>query len=220
MAAPSRRSFLSRSLAGLAVAGAGGALILKATAQPTPEARSDHDLPDEVKLTEANILGPFYRTKAPFRGKVSPPMSEGVTMAVAGRVWSFDTKRPLSNAVLDVWQADHHGRYDNDDRSNPPAPDVFVNRARVGVDETGFYEFETIHPGRYLNGPKYRPAHIHFRINAPGHRELVTQLYFEGDPEIEGDPFVRESLIVPLREMTGPTGTFESAAFDIVLAKV
>lgn len=208
-----------RSVGGLAVAGTGGALVLKAGAQPTPEARSDHDLPDKAVPTEANILGPFYRTSAPFRGKVSPPMSEGTTMVVAGRVWSFDTKRPLRSAVLDVWQADHHGRYDNDDRRNPPAPDVFVNRARVSTDETGFYEFETIHPGRYLNGPKYRPAHIHFRVNAPGHRELITQLYFEGDPEIPGDPYVRESLIVPLRELKGPTGAFESATFDIVLAK-
>ena len=215
----SRRDFLRRVSVGLAAAGVGG-LTLRAGAQPTPQAHSDHDLPAEAGPTAPNILGPFYRSGAPFRGKVTPPLAEGTVLLIAGRVWGHATRKPLPSAVLDVWQANAQGRYDNDDRRNPPKPGVLENRCRVVADETGHYEFETIHPGRYLNGPKYRPAHIHFRINAPGHRELVTQLYFEGDPEIEGDPFVRESLIVPLREMTGPTGTFESAAFDIVLAKV
>ena len=82
-----------------------------------------------------------------------------------------------------------------------------------------FYEFETIHPGRYLNGSQLRPSHIHYRVSSPGHAELVTQLYFEGDPEIAGDPFVRLSLVVPLEARHAPRGDYEAATFDIVLAK-
>lgn len=227
---PSRRAFLRRSALGLAAAGSAG-LVLRADAQPTPRAESDHDLPPEspeglpgeglgdgAAPTEPNILGPFYRSGAPFRGKVTPPLAEGAVLLVAGRVWSFETKRPLRGTVLDIWQADARGRYDNSDPRNPPDPTVFTNRARVITDERGGYEFETIHPGRYLNGRKFRPAHIHYRVNHPGHRELITQLYFEGDPEIEGDPFVHPSLVVPLRQVKAANGSYEAATFDIVLA--
>ena len=226
MADDTRRAFLYRSALGLATTGFAG-LNLRADAQPTPQARSDHDLPPEAPgglpdgatVTEPNILGPFYRGGAPFRGKITPPLAQGTVLAVAGRVWSFGTKKPLAGAMLDVWQADHRGRYDNDDPRNPPKPGVFANRCRVVADERGQYEFETVHPGRYLNGEKLRPSHVHYRVTAPGHVELVTQLYFEGDPEIIGDPFVRPSLTVPLREVkTDGGGRYEAATFDIVLA--
>ena len=139
-------------------------------------------------------------------------------MLVAGRVWSHDTRKPLPWATLDVWQANSKGRYDNDDSRNPPGPTQFENRSRVVTDETGFYEFETIHPGRYLNGGQLRPAHIHYRVEARGHQRLITQLYFEGDPHIAGDPFVDASLIMPIREVQVDGGTYEAVTFDIVLA--
>ena len=221
MSDSTRRAFLRRTTLGLA--GGVGALTLSASAQPTPQARSDHDLPPDlspdVAATEPNILGPFYRQRAPFRGKVTPPLAEGTVLVVSGRVWSFATKRPLAGATLDIWQADHHGRYDNDDPRNPPAPGVFKNRCRVIADETGQYEFETVYPGRYLNGNQLRPAHIHYRVTSPGHVGLVTQLYFEGDPEIAADPFVRRSLVMPLETVKTPRGEHEAATFDIVLAK-
>jgi hypothetical protein len=44
-----------------------------------------------------------------------------------------------------------------------------------------------VHPGKYPNGSNYRPSHIHFKITPPGFDTLTTQLYFEGDPYIEGD---------------------------------
>ena len=213
----SRRAFLCRSTLGLAAAGVVG-LTLRADAQPTPQARSDHDLPPDAAPTEPNILGPFYRPGAPFRGKVTPPLAAGTVLLIEGRVWSFGTKRPLAGAVLDIWQAGHNGRYDNDDPRRTPKPGVFTNRCRVAANEAGRYEFETVHPGRYLNGRQLRPSHVHYRVAAPDHRELVTQLYFEGDPEIPGDPFVRPSLVVPLREVETPRGNYESASFDIVLA--
>jgi hypothetical protein len=47
--------------------------------------------------------------------------------------------------------------------------------------------FETILPGKYLNGSQYRPSHIHFKITPPGFPTLITQLYFQGDPDIPAD---------------------------------
>jgi catechol 1,2-dioxygenase len=216
----SRRDFLRGSTLGLAALGTGG-LILRADAQPTPSsghAPQGITPPTPLAQTEPNIMGPFFRSNAPFRAKITPPLSSGVVMVIQGRVWSFQTKKTIQNAILDVWQANAEGRYDNDDPSKPPAPNVFLNRARMITDESGYYEFETVHPGHYpLDETRLRPAHIHYRITHPNHKTLVTQLYFKSDPHIEGDPFVRPSLVIQLKEQKLGSAVYQSGVFDIVL---
>ncbi len=221
---PSRRDFLAGGSIGLGALGFGP--CLRADAEPTEGSESAHALPAdlqdragrEIEVTEDNIEGPFYRAGAPFRGKVTPPLEPGATLLVRGRVWGFDTKRPLAGAHLDIWQANADGRYDNDDRDNPPRPDVFRYRTRLITDENGTYEYETVHPGRYLNGRQYRPAHIHYRVSKPGYRTLITQLYFEGDPYNGIDPFIKPSLIIPLAEVEVADSAYSRGTFDIVLA--
>jgi protocatechuate 3,4-dioxygenase beta subunit len=173
-------------------------------------------------VTEDNILGPFHRPGAPYRAKITPPMEPGVVMLIRGRVYGFDTRRPLAGAVLDVWQASANGRYDNDDPKRPPAADVFTNRARLITDENGFYEFETIKPGAYrIDKTTWRPNHIHFWIRHTAYRPLVTQLYFRGDEHQKGDPWIKESLIIELRDQKTPGGqAYKTGTFDIVLAPV
>src|SRR4028119_418932 len=127
----SRRDFLRSSTLGLAALGSGG-LLLRGDAQPTPPSGN---VPEQIappKLlvkTEPNIMWPFFRSNAPSRAKITPPLAQGVVMLIQGRVWSFQTKKPLPNTVLDIWQANAAGRYDNDDASKPPGPKVFLNRA-------------------------------------------------------------------------------------------
>jgi len=134
-------------------------------------------------------------------------------------VWGFDTKKPLANAILDIWQADHDGRYDNDDAAKPPAKGVYVNRTRVLTDETGYYEYETIHPGAYKIGPDaWRPAHIHYLVRKAGYTNLVTQLYFKGDKFNAKDEFIKASLIVTLEEAKVNGTAIEMGVFDVVLA--
>jgi catechol 1,2-dioxygenase len=230
----SRREFFRGGLAATGVA----ALTLRADALPTlPSGNLDHYLPFKVlaetplpatdpgrldaaaKPTEDNILGPYYREGAPFRAKVTPPLVKGTTMLIRGRVWGFDTKKPLAGAVLDIWQADADGRYDNDDPKRPPARGVFVNRTRVLTDETGYYEFETIHPGPYQIGPEaWRPAHIHYLVRKAGYANLVTQLYFKGDKFNAKDEFIKDSLIIALEPLKVGANTIESGVFDVVLA--
>jgi protocatechuate 3,4-dioxygenase beta subunit len=53
--------------------------------------------------------------------------------------------------------------------------------------ETGGYAFTTLPPGIYPG----RPAHIHFKVTAPGHKPLTTQLYLRG-----GEKAVRFDLVV------------------------
>ncbi len=226
-----RRQFLKRSGLGLAAVGSAG-LVLRAEAEPTEasgevgefqrilDLEPSPNVSAEFAPTEDNILGPYYRPGAPFRAKISPPQAAGMALLVRGRVWGHDTRQPLRGAVLDVWQANAHGRYDNDDPQQPPHERLFVNRARLVTDETGYYEFETIHPGAYRTGPnQWRPSHIHYLVRHEGYATLVTQLYFEGDPRNATDRFIKPSLIVELEPLRGEQGPYEHGVFDIVLAR-
>lgn len=215
-----RRQFLRNSILGLAAANTPH-LILSAEAQPTPS--TDKNTKEKATSsvlapTETNIEGPFFRSGAPYRAKITPPLEPGTILLIQGRVWSFKTKKPISGAVLDIWQANSEGRYDNDDPAKPPARGVYRNRARLITDENGLYEFETVHPGHYpLDERRLRPSHIHYRIMHPAHKQLITQLYFSGDPHLEGDPFVKSSLIITLKNVKVGKTSYEQGTFDIVL---
>jgi protocatechuate 3,4-dioxygenase beta subunit len=235
---PSRRTFLRQSLLGLGVATASG-LTLKAGAQPTESSGglgsygdyltnqgesidappAEADLSSKWTATEPNILGPFHRTNAPYRGKITPPLEPGTVLLIAGTLWGLDTQKPLPGVTLDIWQANIQGRYDNDDPLNPPAPDIFLNRARVLTDEHGRYEYETIHPGAYKTSPTtWRPPHIHYLVRAKGYKPLITQLYFSGDPHQAKDAFIHQSLIIDLEHLKRDQTTYEVGTFDIILA--
>jgi catechol 1,2-dioxygenase len=161
--------------------------------------------------TNENILGPYYRPGAPMRASLADGMP-GTRFVVRGRVLAPDCKTPLAGALLDFWQADHEGRYDNDGHA-PLDPRVYVLRGRMLADRDGRYELSTIIPGRYLNGEQYRPAHIHVRVAAANHRALTTQLYLDGDPYNAVDPFIRPGLTMKL----AGDAKAKSSTFDFVL---
>jgi protocatechuate 3,4-dioxygenase beta subunit len=94
---------------------------------------------------------------------------------------------PLPGARIEIWQADANGRYD--ERG-------FTLRGTLRADANGRFRVRTIVPGHYLNGYQYRPAHLHVKVSAPGHRPLTTQLYFQGDPYNTTDPWIRPSLVL------------------------
>lgn len=213
---------------------AAGGLVLGGAALPTPGSgglgayggylekaeKTGLQLPGSSKVTEDNILGPFHRKGAPFRAKITPPFEPGKVLVVSGQVWGHDTKKPLPFAIIDIWQANAKGRYDNDDRNNPPKPDVFMNRARIVTDEAGRYEYETIHPAPYKIGPNaWRPSHVHYLVRHNGYKTLITQMYFKGDKHNKTDDFIKDSLIMDVREQKSNGQPYEAVAFDIVLAK-
>lgn len=130
--------------------------------------------------TTNDILGPFYQPNAPITDNLIKKQYKGTPVVVKGIVCKPDCKTPLLDAMVEVWQCDSDGEYDNK---------AFDLRGRQYTDEEGRYSFQTILPGKYLNGRLYRPAHIHFRVTAPGYKELISQIYFAGDPHIEEDPW-------------------------------
>lgn len=140
-------------------------------------------------------MGPFYKKHAPSSTMLRAPGDAGLPLLVSGHILDTRGER-LRDAVLEVWQADHSGRYDNLG---------YRFRARLATTESGEYSFETVIPGHY---PGRVAQHIHYRIEAPGHRPLVTQLYFATDPVFGGDPdrnFTKDPLVTSRELVRGVT---------------
>jgi hydroxyquinol 1,2-dioxygenase len=145
----------------------------------------------DCRRTSSAVQGPYYRSDAPFTTDLR--RGGGEDISVEGVVRGRDC-RPLPDALIEIWQADEKGRYDVDYGQG-----TFL-RARLRTSSRGEYQFQTIRPAPYGVGGFLRPAHIHFIVSAEGHRRLVTQLYFAGDPHLDSDPLrsVRPDLIAAL----------------------
>jgi hydroxyquinol 1,2-dioxygenase len=154
----------------------------------------------ECRATSRATQGPYWRANAPFTTDLR--RDGGTPIVVAGTVRDARTCKPVPNALLDVWQADHHGKYDVDYHN-----DQTFGRARIRAGSDGAFTFTTIKPAPY----GMRPAHIHFIVSADGKKSLVTQLYFEGDPYLDKDPqrSVFPDLITSVRN--------GRSAFDVYL---
>ncbi len=124
--------------------------------------------------------GPFYTENPPMieENNLALPSEKGERVIISGRILNLDCDAFIPNTVVDVWQANNEGQYDNQG---------FLLRGFTKSNTQGFYLFETIKPGKYLNGNSFRPSHIHYKISPPGFNSLTTQLYFEGDKSIEND---------------------------------
>ncbi|HUQ02847.1 MAG TPA: hypothetical protein VM261_10150 [Kofleriaceae bacterium] len=153
--------------------------------------------------TADNIEGPFWKPGSPFRAQLSDAKTRGIYMSIGGQVFGGDC-RPLAGATLDVWHADGAGEYDNTG---------WRLRGRLTSDQDGRWHVDSVVPGNYLNGSRFRPRHVHFKLVAPGHRELTTQLYFPGDPYNDGDAWFVASLMLaqvgPSRDSPGFWGRFD-----------
>lgn len=132
--------------------------------------------------TTTDILGPYYRPNAPIRSNMRINNATGQLAILSGQIKHKDCKTPLNNACIELWHCDAAGVYDND------SPD-FKYRAKTFCDKNGNYSFETIIPVPYdVGNGTIRPAHFHLMISAPGYQNLITQLYFTGDPNLSKDP--------------------------------
>ncbi len=208
----SRRQFLKNtSLAALSL----GILpsIAKAVSKPSPDGNESFKVCDET-TRDAYGQGPFYTAGAPTiqSNQLATPTEPGTKLTISGRIYDLGCLTVIPNTTLDIWHANDNGAYDNSG---------FTLRGKTTSNSQGYYVFETIKPGLYLNGPTYRPSHIHFKITPPGFSTLTTQLYFAGDPYIPTDhaasmtsgTFDATDRIIPL---TNNAGNLEGV-WDIVI---
>ncbi|KAF8656882.1 hypothetical protein AX16_002427 [Volvariella volvacea WC 439] len=159
--------------------------------------------------TEATVLGPFYTEDAHELANGSSIASEGKGdyLFVEGRV--LDTQgNPIPGTVINTWETDGHGLYDTQ-YTNREEPGC---RGRLHSAQDGSYSFRAVVPVPYpipSDGPVgkmvsklgrhvFRPAHLHFMIEASGYEKLITALFLKDDPYLTSDAVfgVRTSLIV------------------------
>jgi hydroxyquinol 1,2-dioxygenase len=187
---------------------------LKATGQISDEKREEFILTSDVlglsmlvvqmnnqfdeEATPATVLGPFHIEGSPELGH-GEDMSQGlsgVPLYVSGVVRGLDGT-PVGGAVLDVWQADEEGAYE----AQVADADEARLRAKYTTQQDGSYCIRTIAPKGYsipMDGPvgdlirlteisHFRPAHVHFLLNVPGYRPLITHLFQEGAQYLDSD---------------------------------
>ena len=111
---------------------------------------------------------------APSRTVVPPNGEAGTPIVISGTV--SDGSGVLRGASVYVYQTDARGYYDP---ANPRASDRPRLRAYMRTDAQGRYEFRTIRPGSYPG--TNNPGHVHYHVVAPGYRERVFEIVFEGD---------------------------------------
>jgi protocatechuate 3,4-dioxygenase beta subunit len=106
---------------------------------------------------------------------------------VEGRVLLPDC-RPAGGAVLDVWQADSTGAYDDAG---------WRLRGVFRTDEAGAFAIPTVVPGPHDD----RAPHVHVKLaEAPGGRIVTAAVFFAGHPRNEADPGFRPALAAAMRD--------------------
>ena len=130
--------------------------------------------------------GPFFKPSSPERADLRDGGPPGRPLDVTGFVVSRSC-RPVGRALIDVWQADEAGRYDNRG---------FRLRGHLFTDEAGRFTLRTILPGAYEG----RTRHIHVKVQAPGRPILTTQLYFPDEPLNRTDGLYRGELAMRLNQ--------------------
>lgn len=186
-----RRRFL-RACGG-ASAGLALSTWLRAQGQQLPATRpcSDGDDP-----TPRQMEGPYFKPRSPQRSSLLDPGVTGIKIVVAGLVLSTRCE-PLSGVLLDFWQCDDSGNYDNSG---------FRLRGHQFSDAAGRYRLETIVPGLYPG----RTRHIHVKVQPPHRPVLTTQLYFPGEPRNQDDFLFRNELLIALQDAEqGKAGRFD-----------
>lgn len=123
-------------------------------------------------LTKKQTEGPYYELDIPERNSLIEEGMQGERMILVGYVLDQNCQ-PLPNALLDFWQADANGEYDNVGNRL---------RGRQFTDAQGRYYLETILPGIYPSRPI---EHIHVKVRPAGGDDVTTQLYFQ-EQSIDG----------------------------------
>lgn len=155
---------------------------------------------DGDEATVAQTEGPFFIPDSPRRRSLLEPGLEGVALVLTGAVLSTAC-RPLPGALLDFWQADAAGDYDNAG---------YRLRGHQLADGRGRFRLETVVPASYAG----RTRHLHVRVQPRDGASLTTQIYFPGEPLNARDGLFAEELVM---ELAG-SGARRRGQFDFVLA--
>jgi Dioxygenase len=162
------------------------------------------DAPSKARLGPGGEVRRTAETVAKGRG--------GQRLVVAGTVYRADCRTPLAGASIAVWQTNAEGEYGPGQGSGDERCCYLA--AALRTDERGRYELHTVKPGHYKGEPQPPPAHIHFEVRHPDAGGLLTELLFEGDPQLPPDP---PGAVTRPEPVPGSDPPLLRARFDIVL---
>lgn len=184
-----RREFLRLGLV------APGALALAVSGCQPATSRGQAALAQELPLTPEcsenpaatppQTAGPFFTPNSPERQSLIEPGIQGTRLVLTGYVVSRQCNG-VSGALLDFWQADSAGAYDNVG---------YRLRGHQYTDASGRYELETVVPGLYPG----RTRHVHVSVQPPGGRVLTTQLYFPDEARNRQDGIYNPALVMAVQ---------------------
>ncbi|MEU5877537.1 dioxygenase [Spirillospora sp. NPDC047279] len=191
----SRKGFITAvGLGALALPAVMDAAPARARSLPPTATCDDGDEP-----TRPQTEGPYFKPNSPQRTSLIAAGTVGTRLTVTGFVYTMSC-RPVGRALLDFWQADHYGRYDNAG---------YRFRGHQYTDATGRFALTTIVPGLYPG----RTRHIHVKVQAPYQRVLTSQLYFPNEPRNQTDTIFDPTLVMDVQDVPGG----RAATFDFVL---
>ena len=198
LAGRTRRDFLRTSLKLPVVLGLVSGSRHKAMAQaptlpPTPSCA------EKDAATLSQMEGPYFKRNSPQRTSLLEPGITGTKIVITGSVLATDC-RPIARALVDFWQADAQGVYDNAD---------YRLRGHQFTDEAGRYSLATVVPGLYPG----RTRHLHVKVQAPNQPVLTTQLYFPGELSNATDGLFNPHLLMTVQDTTDG----KAAMFNFVL---
>ena len=169
-----------------------GAITL-ASSIPVSVLAAAWDNAEKKQPTPFCELGPFYKREAPNTSTLRAPGDAGMPLTLSGVV--YDVRGGIvPDSKLEIWQTDNDGHYDIEG---------YRYRTLLQPGTKGAYAIESVMPGHY---PTRVCQHVHYLVTAPGHKPVITQLYFATDPVFDGNPdknYTRDPLITS-RELVRP----------------
>ncbi|HTR67068.1 MAG TPA: protocatechuate 3,4-dioxygenase subunit alpha [Terriglobales bacterium] len=147
----------------------------------------------DIIPTPSQTVGPYFRiglTEKYSKPGIAGPLAQGERLKLAIRVFDGDNE-PVNDSMVEIWQADAAGKYNHPEDQQTQAADPHCDGfGRMGTDEDGRCEFETIRPGRVPGpGNSLQAPHLNIAIFARGMlKQFYTRIYFAGDPANSQDP--------------------------------
>lgn len=135
--------------------------------------------------TPSQTVGPFFALGLTWLDTVdlAAGATAGERIVITGRVLDADGA-PIPDAMLEVWQADAHGRYAHaEDTQDKPKDKGFAGFGRIATNKDGVFRFTTIKPGAVPGpGNSLQAPHIVVALFMRGMlRHLYTRIYFSDE---------------------------------------
>ena len=139
-----------------------------------------------LQTTSSQTIGPYLHIGLTWlvNDNLAGAGIAGEQFTLEGRVVDGDGT-PVNDAVIETWQANAAGRYaHSDDIQDKPLTPGFMGFGRMMTDGDGRFRLTSIKPGRAPSpGGGLQAPHLSVTLFTRGLlKQLVTRLYFGGDP--------------------------------------